>query len=807
MVRSYYSVAFRNIFKRKIYSLINIVGLSIGIAFSLLVYLFIQDEKSFDQFHVDKDDIFRIDNKAFSFMAFKSGEKEPFEETAYHNAKLGEAMVDELAEVKYMTRYFGPVDGLLKYQNRIFSERFTCVDSGFFKMFSFRLVAGNVNKIFKNKSEIVLTQKAAQKYFGSVDPIGKLMALDVGGESTVTVVGVIESPPANSSISFDILIPLEKLPWFKSTWDSGSYPTFVQLQPGTDLRTFKKNLNELHQKYVPDNKEFRDREKIPDEYQMTDLYFTNLTNIHLDTGIAWEKSSDPNYAFILGGIAILVLIIACINYISLALTNSSTRKIEVGVRKVSGAFKRQLIFQFGMESVVLAFSSMIIGIFLVIALLPAFNSFTNKGIDLSSVSWLTFITVAIILTGSVGVIAGSYPAFYLSGLKPTQVLKGTATKANPWFTKPIVIVQFTLSFFLILSSIVMYDQMKFITTKDLGYDQHQVLFIPTQQGWDDKSDRFVENFRAAVANEPSVISVGGTSIAFTYGTMTMGYNHKGESKVASGYIVDPQYMTTLNIQLLEGRNFDINNPADLSDAVIVNEALAKDLKWTDPLNEHLQWRLDKEGPGSKVIGVVKDHHFLSLEKSISPMFLTMDKTFGHLQWIIVKIAANDIPGSVKKLQKSYKALAPDKPFEYTFLDENIQLQYQSYQRWMSIMGFSSGFAILISCLGLFGLTGINIVNRTKEIGIRKVLGAGLGSIFILLNKQFIWLLISSFLLAAFPVWYAMNKWLDNFQFKTQLSLVSLVISLALSLAVVMITVSYHTVKAIRLNAADTLKHE
>lgn len=468
MIGNYFKVASRNIRKRKLYSFINAVGLSIGIAFCVLIYLFIQDENSFDQFHANKRDIYRIDNRHFDFRAFKGGEKDPFSETVRQKAKLGEVMVEELHEVKAMTRYVGAVGGLLRYQEKVFSQRFTGVDSSFLKMFSFKILAGNSSKIFQHESEIVLTSKVAGKYFGTENPIGKMMVLDFGGEKVVTVTGVIESPPANSSLSFEVLVPLGILPWFESTWhNSSNYPTFVQLQPGTNLVSFQKNLNNLHDKYVPDKRESRDREKIPDEYRMNELYLTHLTDIHLDAKIKWEKSSDPKYSFILGGIALLILIIACINYISLALTSSANRKTEVGIRKVSGAVKKQLVIQFGMESMVLAFISMVAGLLLVVLFLPSFNSFTNKDIALSMVNGLQLIAVAFLITCVVGIIAGSYPSWYLSSLNPVSILKGRFTaKTNTWFAKPLVVIQFALSAFLIMSAVIMYRQMEFITTKD-----------------------------------------------------------------------------------------------------------------------------------------------------------------------------------------------------------------------------------------------------------------------------------------------------------------------------------------------------
>ena len=353
----------------------------------------------------------------------------------------------------------------------------------------------------------------------------------------------------------------------------------------------------------------------------------------------------------------------------------------------------------------------------------------------------------------------------------------------------------------------MYQQMKFITTKDLGYNQHQVVSIPTQlEMMDAKNEGFVANFRSLLANDPAIKSIAGASMPFTYGTFELGFQHKGEAKKASAYIVDPNYIPTLEIQVLEGRNFNTSTSAAIQDEVIVNEALVKAMKWTDPLNEHLNWHF-QEGLGSKVIGVVKDHHYLSLERAIEPMFLTMDKTFGSYQYLLVKLSPKDIPGSIKKLEKAYKILAPGKPFEYSFLDEQVALQYQSYQRWMNIMGLSTAFAILISCLGVFGLAGTNVVNRTKEIGIRKVLGAQLLSLFILLNKQFFWLSLIAFGLAIYPVLYVMEEWLASFQFKIQLGWASFAISMVAGLGVVLMTVLYHTLKAGRVNPVEVLKSE
>jgi putative ABC transport system permease protein len=351
MVTSYLLIAYRNIVKRKLYSFINAFGLSIGIAFCLLIYLFIADEKSFDQFHVNKESIYRVDNKHFALWAFKNHAEEPYENIASFPAALAPQIRDEIGGIKASTRYCNWF-GVLRNGDKIFNTELTGVDPDFFKMFSFELISGNREKLFKNNNEIVLTQDAATKYFGSEDPLGKIMVLDVAGEHTVTVAGVIEQSPANSSITYGVLLPAANL---QSWLNEVSCKIFLQLDPPSPASVVSSNLNTWIQKVNGDMAEFRKQQNIPDEIKINDLYLTKLTDIHLDTNIKEGRTSDPKYSFILGGIALLVLIIACINYIALALTSSSTRKTEVGIRKASGAAKNELAFQFSIESLALAF--------------------------------------------------------------------------------------------------------------------------------------------------------------------------------------------------------------------------------------------------------------------------------------------------------------------------------------------------------------------------------------------------------------------------------------------------------------------
>jgi len=813
MIRNYVKVASRNILKRKVYSFINAFGLSIGIAFCILIYLFIEDERSFDKFHTNKEYLFRIEAK--SFDTWNEDPDNPFQTDAWLQTGLKQVLKDELPEIELATR-INTNDGIIfHYGTLVFTEKVTFVDRDFFEMFSFPLLAGSKEKLFSDKSEVVITPDIAKKYFGAEDPLGKTITLDIQGEKSFTVSGIIDAPPANSSLDFRILVSQEHRPGYErnlTQWGNYTTPTFVQLHPNTDFKKLSANLDGLVQKYLGDRLERRRKESVmpvPADVKLLEYTYTKLPDIHLKKEVGWDKVSDPQYSWILGGIAVLILLIACINYISLALTTSASRRTEVGIRKVAGAQKNQLVYQFGFESILLALISMIFGIGLVFLFLPSFNEFTGKGIQLTRSNLVSLLAFSAGVAVLVGIVAGSYPAFFLSGFRPAQVLKGRFTsKLHAGFTKPLVIAQFALSSFLIISSVIMDRQMSYITTKDLGYNNEQILVIPTHSGWRSlEPDNMVVRYRNALQKVHSVISLAGTTASFNRGFSRYGYRIDDEQRSAYVYGVDPFYLSTLGIDLVSGRNFDDQIPAD-SNAVIVNEALVRDMKWVDPLAEYLNWNEDSTTLGAKVIGVVKDYHFLSLEQNIEPMFLSMDRRgIGNLTEMLVKIAPGDIPGSVEALRKEWKEVSPNTPFDYYFMDEDVARQYDAYQRWMKIMGLSTAFAILISCLGLFGLAGINALNRTKEIGIRKVMGAELVNIFLLLNKQYVWLAVIAFVIAAPASWYVMNQWLSDFKFAIAIGWELFALSMAGGLLIALLSVSYHAIRTALINPAQTLKYE
>lgn len=804
MFANYFKVASRNILKRKLFSFINAFGLSVGIAFCILIYLFIRDERSFDRFHANKDRIFRMHGVVFNrdYLNDPATHK-PFSKAAHLPLGLAEAMKEDLPEVEYATRFCSG-RGVLRYEDKVFNESFVYADADFFKMFSFRLISGNADELFKSKDEIVLTPALAGKYFSDADPLGKVLQLD---NRSLTVTGIIESPPANSSLDFKAIVPIEGWRAYNernlSQWRNLGFPTFVQLFTAADTAKLQPKLVRLTEKHMASSLiEWRRSDNIPSGFEPFRLGYTPLQKVHFEHEIGWHKVSNPQYSWILGGIATLIVVIACINYVSLALTTSAGRRREVGVRKAIGAHKRQLVYQFGVESIVLAQLSMFFAIGLVWFFLPSFNDFTGKSIAVGLEDFFSLLGLGVCLALVIGLLAGSYPALLVSGFSAVQALKGATSRLRAGFATPLIVVQFSLSGFLMISSVIMYRQMRFITTRDLGYNEEQVVVIPTQAGWDENSEAIVENFRKEASMDPSVVAVTAIDHPFAgFDIMRFGFEVDGQNKNAYGFSVDPWFVSTMEIQLVEGRDFD---PADRQ-VIIVNEALVKDMGWTAPLQEHLNYHMsDSTGPGAKVIGVVKDFHFLSLAQKIEPMFLTLE---GRLANILVKISPEDMPETLKELEADFRKVAPGKPFEYSFLDQNVARQYESFDQWMNIMALSTAFAMLISCLGLFGLAGINAVNRTKEIGIRKVMGAELPNIFILLNKEFIGISLLAFIIAAPLSWYAMQEWLSRFEFRIDMGWPLFAVSMLAGLAVALLTVSYHSFKAALINPADTLKYE
>lgn len=818
MIKNYIKIAFRNFRKSKLYSFINMMGLAIGIACCIVIYLFIQDEYSFDHFHKNADNIYRVEQIRYeepksqieSIPFFDSRSAEGIRKSPWMPLPMGPAISEQFPEIENFVR-IDQSSLIVRNGNRSFEEDILFAEESFFEVFTFPLMQGNPETVLNDPNNIVLTPEIAAKYFDEENPVGQTLTITIQDEEEqFTVSGITKPSPPNSSIFFSIVLRIEKKPFYDfniERWNSFNTPFFVELTPGTDIDQFTQKLNSFaEERYAANWQAQRDRLGWPEDTTVAEFMISPLTGIHLDAAAEWYNVSNPLYSYILGTIAILILLIACINYITLSLVRSSGRAKEVGIRKTSGAQKGQIALQFWGETQLLTIFALLLGICIAELSLPFFNEIAGKSLSINYFGNAKFLMVLLGLTLITGLIAGSYPALILSRYHPIKVLKGTNSfQYKPKLTKVLLVIQYSLSIFLIISSIIMFRQLDYVTGKDLGYNEEQVVFVPTYTGWSEKGTQLMELYRNELNGVPGIESVSGIAPAFTRGTNVYGFDMNGEEKRSFIYYVDEQLINTLDIELIAGRNFSEDHPSDIKNAIIVNEALVASMGWKNPLGEQIPWK-GKDEP-STIIGVVKDFHFLSMESEIQPMLFHMDPEQGGISEIAVKIEKGMIAETLPELEEVWSEVAPYTPFNYWFLDEAVTRQYEDYQQWMHIMGVSTILAIFISCLGLFGLAGLISVNKTKEIGIRKVLGAGIEEIILLLNKDIVKLIMVSLILAAPISWYIMEQWLSDFAYRITINASVFLISALSAFLVAIFTVSYHSIKTAMMNPVDSLRNE
>ncbi len=819
MFGNYLKIAFRNISKQKLYSTINIVGLTLGITCCIVIYLFIQDEYSYDKFHENSTDIYLVEE--INYYDLKENIKEsPFFDTrtpeGIRNSpwlplSLGPVLKDRIPEIKDFVRA-DQFTTVMRIGIDSFEEELTYADDSFFTMFSFPLLQGNPENALSEPGSLVLTPEIAAKYFGDQNPVGETVFVTVRNEDKpFTVTGVAKTPPTNSSTPFRIVTNIKESPYYERNldqWNRFNTPLFLLLEPNANIASVNSKINDFVVEQWGDTFESaRDRRGLPENADVMEFGLVPFTSLHLDASIEWINSSNPLYSYILGAIGILILLIACINYITLALARSSGRAKEVGIRKTSGAQKTQIALQFWGETQLLTLIAMIIGVCLAEILLPYFNTVSGKSLAINYLENAGFLIALLSIALTSGLIAGSYPALILSRYQPAKVLKGLSNfQFKPRLTKGLLVVQYSLSIFLIISSVIMFKQMDYISGKDLGYNEDQVLFIPTHTGWNEEGTKLMELYRNELSRTQGVVNVSGMAPAFTSGSNRYGFKVDEEEFRSYIYFVDEQIIPTLGFELVDGRNFSEDRPSDETESIIVNQALVNALGWQDdPIGKLLPWK-SQENP-STIIGVVKDFHFQSLEIEIQPMLMHMDHSQGGVASIAVKIAPGMIGETLPVLKEKWAEISPNRPFNFWFLDDAVANQYEDYQRWLQIMGTSTFIAILIACLGLFGLAGLTAVNKTKEIGIRKVLGAGIDQIILLLNKDIVLLIVISMLIAGPASWYIMEKWLSDFSYRISIGANVFIISTFVALILAVLTVSYHSVKAALANPVDSLRSE
>ncbi|MFT3679000.1 MAG: ABC transporter permease [Ferruginibacter sp.] len=803
MIKNYFKTAWKNLLRNKVYSFINIAGLSIGLACCMLILLYNNDEVSYDRFHDNAKNIYRVVHTDYGPDGKQTGAN------GITGTMPGPVFKREIPEVESYVRVQGeqfPV----KIGTQIFEQPALMVDSNFLSVFSFPLKEGNKNTALKDLYSVVLAEDVAKKFFGTADAIGKTLEMPIGGSNggpngtafkSFVVSGILPKSPQNSSIKIDMLLNM------KLTLNNGGdmewlnffLNTFVVLNPHADVKAVEAKMKKVYEKDAKDQLQ-KAKELYNDNtvwnYSLQPLLAMHLSeNYGPDNGL--EGGSKPIYTKILGGIALFMLVIACINFVNLTVARSLKRAKEIGVRKVIGGERRQLIAQFLGESFLLSFFSFVLAILLVFLVLPVFNSLSNKALAFSYLLNAKLIAGYIALFIITSLLAGFYPALVLSGFNPVQTLYNRMPLSGKnYLSKGLVVLQFTLTTFLIVATITVYTQFKYLTSFNLGYNDKNLVVVETNQLTTTK----LNTFRHELMKDPSVTAVAARQRG-QWGTVA-----KADDKQMNFAIdvIDSAYLPVLQIPIAMGRNFSGAYTSDSTTAVLVNESFMKEAGWKDLNNRKVDFFYDSIK--YNVVGVVKDYHYSSLLEKIGPQLFTMHPKYGYAQ-LLIKIKPEHSSATLQHIEKVVKAQQPLLPYKYEFKDAKNEKQYEAESKWKQIITFAAILTIFISCIGLFGLATLAAEKRVKEIGIRKVLGASVGNIATMLSNNFLKLvLVAAFI--AFPLaWWAMNKWLENYPYRVNMNAWMFIAAIVVVSAIALFTVSFQAIRAAIANPVKSLRSE
>ena len=793
MLKNYLKIAYRNLLRFRGYTLINILGLSIGLSCCILILLFLKDELSYDRYHEKSDRIYRIVEE-FS----REGKPYFFPHTP---APLANTLGD-YPEVLEATRFSpGRGDKIIYEDIQTRTNGFYLADPNVFEVFTIPLIEGNPENAIKDLYSVVISEDLARKCFGDENPTGRI--LQIGGEGyrqDYKVTGVFKNLPANSCLEFDCLASFEhnyvKGNEGNLTWRAQNYTTFVLLQENSVPETLEAQLPQMVEKYRPD------KDALNIKYHLQ-----SLTKIHLDLNPSnrLPTESESTYVYIFAGVALLILLIACINFMNLATARSSMREKEVGLRKVIGARRSQLINQFLGESIILSMLAFLLSIPIVETLLPVFNQYAGKELSFLHGDNIPFLAGSFVLVLFIGILAGSYPALFLSSFNPATIIKGDMiggkVSAKTGVRRMLIVIQFVISIIFIACTLVMHNQLQYIRNKNLGYDKDHLVVIPMH-------DRQIEQkyalYKTEILRNVNIIGTTATS----YLPSERGYHQNvyfkgpavGKLHGISWISADQDFIKTMGLEVSMGEDFPRDFLTDAGMTYILNESAVKQIGWENPLGE----QMDIVGWGA-VVGVIQDFHFESLHHQIQPMALCIYPEL--FQYFLVRIKSEDISGSLRFLKDQWTVMFPDQPFEYSFLDEDFDRIYKTEIRLGGIFNFITALALLVACLGLFGLVSFSTDRRTKEVGIRKVIGASALEIVGLLTKEYTkWILIANFF--SWPVaWYAMNKWLQNFAYRIDLTIWPFLLSGLLALIIALLTVSWQAIRAAMANPVESLRYE
>jgi putative ABC transport system permease protein len=809
MFKNYLKIAWRNLLKNKAFSVINITGLAIGLSCFLLIALYVMDELSYDRFYPNAENIYRVNadirfGGANMHMPFTSD-------------MMGELLKKDYPQVENYTRiYTNNGDKLIKKNNEFINETKTAnVDSTFFEIFQLAAIEGNLKQSLSEPNTVVITASTAEKYFGSTHVVGKTIEVQSDKNPFFKITAVVKDIPKNSQFHFDFFFPMRNVDYKWGQITSHNFYTYLLLQPGTNYKAFDKYFDQYVDKYVlPYAKKYMNINSISDfkkagnniEYSLMPL-----TKIHLYSDRSFELSPSGNiqYVYIFSAVALFILIIACINFMNLTTAHSANRAKEVGIRKVLGTEKRNLITQFLLESTMMVVLSLIIAVAVVSIVLPAFNNIATKEITMASLFNPYILPILIALPFVVGLLAGSYPAFYLSAFRPIEILKGklNAGSKSGSLRSVLVVFQFAISIILIVSTIVIYKQLHYIQTKNLGYNKEQVLVV--DGAWALKNN--ITPFKNEVLQLPGVMSGTLSGYLPVSNSSRSDNTYSKESVMTStngfemqNWTIDYDYIKTLGMHIISGRNFSRDYGSD-SNAIIINEATAKILAYSNPIGQKVYQSNDDGSTASHtIIGIVRDFNFESLHQSVGPLSFILGGGGGLG---IFKINTAHVQNLIADVQRKWKALAPGLPFNYRFLNESFDDMYRAEQRVGTIALIFSVLAIFIACLGLFGLATFIAKQRSKEIGIRKVLGASVQGIIQMLSKDFLGLVMVAFVCAAPLSWWAMHKWLQGFSYRINIEWWMFAVVGMTAVLIALLTVSLQAIKAAVANPVKSLRSE
>jgi putative ABC transport system permease protein len=806
MLKNLLNYSLRSFKRQRSYIIINILGLSIGIACSLLIAIYVINEASYDRFNVKKDRIYRLVlNGKLSGQEFVG---------AYTCAPIGPTMLREFPEVEDYLRMTGRGPTVVEYEDQTFTDDHVVeADSSFFNFFSIPLLKGDPKNVLNAPRRAVLSESAANRIFGNEDPIDK--AIKIGDDTVRFIIsGIMADVPGNSHFEASILTSFMTNPRSQNPiWLSNSFSTYLLLKPNSSFVTVDEKIPAMLEKYVgPEVKQFMgiSIEDFIAQGNKYRFFLQNLKDIHLDPSIQQEfkEASDPKYLWIFGSISILIIIIAAINFMNLATAQATRRAKEVGIKKVAGSTRRMLVSQFLSESFFLSFISLIIALIIIGITLPYFNNLLGASLSLNLFSKWYNIPVLLLFTFLVGFLAGSYPAMFLSSFNPSEVLKGgiKGTIHNGRIRRVLVVFQFAISILLITGTLVMYRQIFFMLNKDVGFNKEQMLVINMAHALQTRVDAFKETVREI----PGVINIASSTAVPGRNNNLNGYGIEGrkdESFLLQTSWVDYDYIDTYGMTLVKGRNFDKSFTSD-KDACIINESAAKNFSITDIGNT--RFMLPQESGTYRyleVIGIVKNFNFESLRNPIQPYMFVFKGDQQYWGYITIKLSAQNYKQTIFEIEKRWKEFTSNDPLQYYFVDEDFEQMYIQEKQNAQLAVIFSILAVFIAALGLFGLTSFTVEQRTKEIGVRKAMGSSVAGIYYEISKEII-LLVSISALIAWPlIYFIANRWLENFYFRINPGVFSFLAGLAIALAVATVTISYRILRAARVNPAQSLKYE